>query len=133
MLRVNRGEVATGFRLFNDHLHRLHWSGEVFNIATQLPGIAEYIAGNDPERALQLAAIAESGAIAANPIFDAPVPFEWLTRLVDELGPEAVAAARTRAASMSYDEAMSYVFDSIDRVIADAEADQTATASHRPQ
>ena len=133
MLRVNRGEVATGFRLFNDHLRRLHWSGEVFNIATQLPGIAEYIAGNDPERALQLAAIAESGAIAANPIFDAPVPLEWLTRLVDELGPEAVAAARTRATSMSYDDAMGYIFDSIDRVIAEAEADQTAPTSHRPQ
>jgi predicted ATPase/class 3 adenylate cyclase len=124
MLRVNRGEIATGFRLFNDHLHRLHWSGEVFNFATQLPGIAEYIAGNDPERAIQLAAIIESDAIAASPIFDAPVPLEWLTRLVDELGPEQVAAARRRAASMTYDEAIGYVFDSIDRVITEAEADE---------
>jgi hypothetical protein len=129
MLRVNRGEIATGFRQFNDHLHQLQWSGEVFNIATQLPGIAEYIAGSDPERALQLAAIIESGAIAANPIFDAPVPLEWLTRLVDELGPEAVAAARARATSMSYDEAIGYVFDSIDRVITEAERDESATAS----
>ena len=123
MLRVNRGEVATGFRLFNDHLHRLHWSGEVFNIATQLPGIAEYIAGNDPERALQLAAIAESGAIAANPIFDDAGALRMAHPPGRRTRARGRRSRRTRAASMSYDEAMGYVFDSIDRVIADAEAD----------
>jgi tetratricopeptide (TPR) repeat protein len=123
-LRVERGELATGLRLWRDVLLRLHWSGEVAYLSLQLPGLADSIAGIDPTLALELAAISESGAIAPFATFDALTAFERLAHTVDELGPDALHAARSRAASMSYDEALEYVVDNINRLITDTAHDQ---------
>jgi len=127
-LRVNRGEVATGLRLWRDVLQRLHWSGELGQISIQLPNLADSIATIDPTFAFQLAAIAQSDTIAPFPAFDALAAFDQLAHTVDELGPDALQAARSRAASMSYDDAMEYVFDGIDRLITEAASSQRRAA-----
>jgi hypothetical protein len=117
-LRLDRGEVATGLLLWRDLLQQLHWSGEVFHISLQLPSLADSIARIDPTLALELTAI--GGAIVPHPVFDGIAPYERLAQAVDNLGLDAVEAARSRAASMSYDGAMGYVFDGIDRLISEA-------------
>jgi hypothetical protein len=86
----------------------------------QLPGAAEVLVDADPSFALGLAAIADCGVISTVPVFE--MQYEWFTRLVGELGPDAVEAARARAASMSYDDAVAYIFDNVERLIAEAES-----------
>ena len=120
-LRVDRGEVATGLRLLNDVLRRLDWSGELGYLSMQLPGLADAIAHLDPTFALDLAAIADSGIIAPFPAFDMLQSFEALAAAVDELGPGAVEAARSRATTMSYDDAVGYLFDNIERLVTEVE------------
>jgi hypothetical protein len=120
-LRLDRGEVATGLLLWRDLLQELHWSGELFHISLQLPSLGDSIACIDPTLALELAAI--GGAIVPHAVFEGIAPYERLARAVEELGPDAVQAARARAASMTYDESMHYVFDGIDRLISDAADD----------
>ena len=66
--------------------------------------------------ALDLTAI--GGAMTRYAVFDGLAPYERLTRIVDELGPEAVEAANAHAESMSYDESMQFVFEALDRLIA---------------
>lgn len=126
-LRLDRGELGPGLELWRDLLHRLHWSGEVFFLGMQLPGLADSIAGIDPRLALELAAISESGVIFPFAAFDAP-GFERLANNVHQLGPDALQAARSRAAAMSYDDAIQYVFDGIDRLIAETANDQRRAA-----
>jgi hypothetical protein len=53
-------------------------------------------------------------------VFDGLAPHERLAQAVDDLGSDAVEAALARAASMSYDGAMEYVFEGIDRIITEA-------------
>ena len=125
-LRVDRGEVATGLRLWRDVLQRLHWSGELGPFSLQLPALGDSIATIDPTLALELAAIAESDTIAPFPVFDNLGVSERLAHTIDELGPDALQAARSSAASMSYDAAVQYVFDAIDRLIT-----ETANNQHR--
>jgi predicted ATPase/class 3 adenylate cyclase/DNA-binding SARP family transcriptional activator len=114
-LRLDRGELATGLLLWRDLLQQLHWSGEIFHISLQLPSLADSIAGIDPALALELTAIA--GAIVPYAVFDGIAAYERLAPAVDNLGPDAVEAASALAASLSYDGAMEYVFDGIDRLI----------------
>jgi predicted ATPase len=121
-LRLERGEVATGLQLWRDLLQQLHWSGELFHISLQLPNLADSIAPTDP--LVAITAIAE--VIVPHAVFDGIAAYERLAPAVDELGPDAVQVARSRAASMTYDESMSYVFDSLDRLISDA-ADESDT------
>src|SRR5690349_20113183 len=89
----------------------------------QLPGGAEAVADIDPSFALDLAAIADCGVISKVAV----AGFEWFTGLVGEQGVDAVEAAKARARSMSYDEAVTYIFDNIERLIAEAEAADGAT------
>ena len=104
-----------GLLLWRDLLQQLHWSGEIFHISLQLPSLADSIARIDPTLALELTAIA--GAIVPHAVFDGIAPYERLARAIDDLGPDAVEAARSRAASMSYDAAMEHVFEGIDRLM----------------
>jgi predicted ATPase/class 3 adenylate cyclase/DNA-binding SARP family transcriptional activator len=121
-LRVDRGEFVEGLRLWSDVLHRLDWAGEVAYFTMQLPALAEATADTDPTVAVDLAAIAGSGVIAPFPMFEVLQSFGRLASVIDESGPDTVAAARSRAASMSYDAAVAYVFDNVERLIAEAEA-----------
>ncbi len=117
LLRMDRGELAIGLRQYREVLDRLQWSGEVGYLSMQLPALADAIAGTDPVFALGLFAISESGVIAPWTAFEAFGGYERLARTVDELGPAVLEAARAQAAAMTYDEAVHYVFDGIDRLI----------------
>jgi predicted ATPase/class 3 adenylate cyclase/DNA-binding winged helix-turn-helix (wHTH) protein len=121
-IRVNRGEIATGLRRWRDVLRRLDWSGELGQLAIQVPAIGNSIAGIDPTFALELGAIAESGAILHVSALDNPGGWERLFDTALELGADAVHDARSRAATMTYDEAMSYVFENLERLITEAES-----------
>ena len=121
-IRIDRGELATGLRLWRDVLRRLDWSGELGQLAIQIPNLANSIAELDPTLALELAAISESGAILHVSALDGPGAFEQLFDTARELGPDALHAARSRAATMTYDEAMSYVFENLERLITEAES-----------
>jgi predicted ATPase/class 3 adenylate cyclase len=120
-IRVDRGELATGLRLWSDVLRRFDWAGELGQLTIQLAALGNSIAGLDPTLALELAAISESGVIFYFSALDTP-GFEQLIDTARELGPDALQAARTHAASMSYDDALSYVFDKLDHLIAEAES-----------
>ena len=115
-LRVDRGEVATGLRLLHDVLRRLHWSGELFYLSMQLPGLADSIAGSIRRSRSSSPPSPRAAPSCRFAVFDARAGSKGSPR-VDELGPDAVEAARSRAASMSYDEAVGYIFDGIDRLI----------------
>jgi hypothetical protein len=84
--------------------------------------LANSIAGLDPTLAIELAAISESGAVFYFSALDTPGGFERLIDTARELGPDALQAARTHAASMSYDDALNYVFDRLDHLITEAES-----------
>jgi len=121
-IRIARGELAAGLRRWSEILHRLEWSGELGYLSMQLPGLGDAIAHLDPAFALDLAAIADSGVVAPVPAFDMLQGFAALSHAIDALGPDAVHAARSRAAAMSYDQAVGLLFDNLERIIAEAEA-----------
>jgi predicted ATPase/class 3 adenylate cyclase/DNA-binding SARP family transcriptional activator len=131
-IRVDRGELETGLRLWRDVLRRFDWAGELGQLTIQLAALANSIAGLDPTLALELAIISESGAIFHFSALDTP-GFQQLIDTARELGPDALHAARSRAATMTYDEAMSYVFENLERLITDAEAHERSAASPRPE
>jgi hypothetical protein len=131
-IRVDRGELATGLRLWRDVLHRFDWAGELGQLTIQLAALGNSIAGLDPTLALELAAISESGAIFYFSALDTP-GFQQLVDTARELGPDALQAARSRAARMTYDEAMSYVFENLERLITDSEGPERSAASPRPE
>ena len=118
-IRVNSGAIAAGLRLWRDVLRRFDWTGEVVQISLQLPNLADSVARRDPGLAVELAAISESKAIAPFGAFDA-AGYNELAGAVNRLGPKALESARERAASMSYDDAMAFVFEAIERLIVEA-------------
>jgi predicted ATPase len=120
--RVDRGDLVEGLRLWLAVLHRFDWSGEVGYLTMQLPPLAEVITDRDPALALEIAAIAGSGAIAPYPMFDILQGFPRLSALVDGSLPGVVDAARSRAASMSYDDAVTFIFENVERLCAEAGA-----------
>jgi len=57
--------------------------------------------------------LGESGAIAAYPFIDNPM-MKNLAGAIEELGRDALEAERARAATMSYDDAIAFVFETLD-------------------
>ena len=85
-----------------------------FMLATLLATISDELVVVDPTVAIELGALAESGAIAPWASF-ATQPA--LTRLAAER-PDDVASARERAAQLSYRETLDQVFVTIDALLA---------------
>ena len=117
-LRVDRGEIASGLRDWKAVFARLDWAGDVGFLVMQLSGVAEALAPVDPIFAVDLAAIADSGAIAPYAVLDLIQDGTQLARAVQEVGPNAVDAARARARAMAYEDALRYMLDNIERLIA---------------
>jgi predicted ATPase len=113
-VRVADGQIAAGLTEFRDALHHWDRGGEHLGIALSLPVIAGALASFEPGVAVDFAAIAESDAITRTAAFDAEPA---LTRLTDEHAAD-VAAAHGRAAAMSYHDALAFIFDTIDQLIA---------------
>ena len=123
-IQIERGVFSAGLERWRDVLRRFEWSGELGQISMQLPGLADAIADRDPTLALQLAAIGDSNAIApfaTSGLIAAP-GFEKLASAVSQLGNDALETARARARSMSYDDAMTFIFDAIDGLLRTSEA-----------
>jgi hypothetical protein len=96
-------------------LAEYHEHGERFMFSNALVGTAEMHARTLPLLAIDAAAIAESRAIAPNATFGARPA---ITRLADEY-PAETAAAKARAAAMTYDDAVQYILALFDRTISE--------------
>ena len=84
-----------------------------FLLASSVAAMGETFVTANPAFAADAAAIAESGAIAPAASFTV---HPGLVELAAEQ-PELVAAARAKASAMSYDDAMQYIFESIDAAV----------------
>jgi len=85
-------------------------------------GLAGALTGVDPHLAVEIGAIVESDAIAPLAAFATPD----LAPLVEELATE-IDKARARAALLTYDDALAFIFDAIDRLIAEHDTPGPAT------
>ena len=94
------------------------------DFALSLISLASGLAGVNPLMAVEIAAIVESDAIAPIAAFASPD----LAPLVEELATET-EAARARAATMSYDDAIDVVFGAIDRLIAEHSPQRAARST----
>jgi predicted ATPase len=111
-IRIQRGEIAKGLTAFRDTLQHFDENGERLFVSLQIFALAEALVPTHPELAIELAAISESNAIAPFASNTSPE----LNHLIDE-HPSLIAAARARAATMTYDQALSLTLTSIDRLI----------------
>jgi hypothetical protein len=73
-------------------------------------------ASSDPVAGLELAALAESGAIASVDILNNEY-YVRLRRLAEEQNDDTLARLRARFATLSYGEAIRHVLDAIERAI----------------
>ena len=113
-IRVKRGEVAEGLTEWREVLRSYDNNGQRTDLALSLIGLAGSLAGVDRLVAVEIGAIVESDAIAPLAAFATPD----LAPLVEEFAAE-IDAARARAATLSYDDALAFVFDAIERLIAE--------------
>ena len=123
--QLARGDVVDGLVTWRKVLRRSEENDERIFLASGIGLAADGLAQIDPVVAIDFAAIAESNAISPVAVF-AVRPA--LARLAAEQ-PDEVAAARQRAATLSYDNAIAHVFTAIERVIANHRADTTATGT----
>ena len=94
-LRVDRGELATGLRLWRDVLRRLHWSGELgltLDATSQLWPIRS--PDIDPTLALELLPSPRAAPSRLSQSSTRSQAYERLAHTLDELGPDALQAAR---------------------------------------
>jgi predicted ATPase/class 3 adenylate cyclase len=91
-VRFGPGEIAEGLKLQRETLRHLQESGSPAFLAMALANTADALVATEPAVAVELAAIAESDAIAPFAAFSV---YPELTRLADELT-SAAAAARGR-------------------------------------
>jgi hypothetical protein len=113
-IRMTRGEVAEALTEMREVLRSYVDNGQRTDLALALMTLSGALAGVAPLVAVEIGAIVESDAIASLAPFATPD----FAALVEKLATE-IDAARTRAASMSYDDALAFVFDAIDRLIAE--------------
>jgi predicted ATPase len=112
-IRIQRGEMANGLTAARDIVQHFDENGERLFLSLHIFALAETLAPTHPELAIELAAISESDTIASFAVFSTS---SELSRLIDE-HPSLIVAARGRAATMTYDEAISLILASIDRLI----------------
>ena len=123
-IQIERGAFSAGLARWRDVFRRYEWSGELASDLHATSVLADAIADRDPTLALQLAAIADSNAIArcaSSGLIAAP-GFEKLASAVSQLGNDALETARARTCSMSYDDTMTFIFDAIDGLLRTDEA-----------
>jgi predicted ATPase/class 3 adenylate cyclase len=114
-IRIATGEITEGLTMWRLILRSYDNAGERTMLAIALSDAARTLVTIDPIAAIELAMIAESNVLAP---FAAFTPTADLTALA-EARPADVAAARARAASMSYDDAIACIFGTLDRLIAE--------------
>jgi DNA-binding NarL/FixJ family response regulator len=121
-IAVDNGAIAEGLRRWRRVFEHYDWVGELSALPWNMIGLADSIASSHPDLAVRLAAIAESEVIASvllSGVIGVPGS-EKLTAAVQELGVQRLESERSHAASLSYTDAMAFVFETIDRVIVDS-------------
>ncbi len=114
-MRIDRGEIGEGLSLWQEVLrvYQNHGERSVFSIT--LGGLAASLVHQYPNTAIEFAALAESDAITHFPAFTTdPV----LGRLAESHAAE-VAAARNRFEAFGYDDAVGFLADTCERLIAE--------------
>ena len=111
---MRRGEVPKGLTAWREVIRSMDDDGSRQTLSLALLSLAGVVADLNPPLAVQIAVIAESDAIA--PIAALTTPH--LAPLAEAF-PTEVEAAQTRATAMSYDDAMAFLFDTIDTLIAE--------------
>ena len=118
LVHIQQGATTEGLRLARSTLAHLDWTGDHFNLSISIVGLADRLAPTMPEVAVQLAAIAESQTIAPIAAFEPNMPgLDNLGTAAEQVGPEALEAARSRTASMTYRDAIEFTLNTIDRLI----------------
>jgi hypothetical protein len=115
MIHLGRGEMAEGLSLWQEILRSYADSGERSVFSINLAALADALAPDDASAAIELAALAESDAITAFASFTTQ---PGLVRLAAGHGDE-IAAARSRFEAFGYDDAVAFVADMLERLIAE--------------
>ena len=123
-LQVARGEITAGLAEWRKILHSYDRNGQRTTFSLSLMGLAGALAASDPLVAVEISAISESDAIAPAPAFAT----RDVAPLLEDLATE-VDDARRRAATMSYDDAIAFIFGTLDRLTAEHEADPARSSS----
>jgi predicted ATPase/class 3 adenylate cyclase len=113
-----RGSVNEGLRLRRSAIADFDRSGDHYNLAISIASTASNLASIHPEIAVQLAAIAESNAIAPIAVFDMP-SLDNLGAAAKQVGPTALDGARSQAVSITYTDAVDFTLNTIDRLLQD--------------
>jgi predicted ATPase/class 3 adenylate cyclase len=115
MLRLGRGEIAEGLTLCKEVVHAYATDGERSVFAISLGGWANTVASFDPDLAIELAALAESDAIAPFATFSTQPQVMSLA----ESHAAEIAAARAKFEGFDYDDAVDFLTETFDRLIAE--------------
>jgi predicted ATPase/class 3 adenylate cyclase len=113
-IRIRRGEIAQGLTEWREVIRSFDHDGLRHNLALSLSALAAALVDVNPMIAVEIAAIVESNAIAPVAAFATTT----LAQLVEDF-PAEVDAARVRAATMSYQDALAFLFHTIDALIAE--------------
>ena len=127
VIQLRHGNTTAGLEQFRHCLKTFDDNGERLQFSMQLGAMADGIVHLDEPLAIELAAIADSDAIARCTPFTTNVSLAQAA----QAHPDAVASARTRAATMTYDDALTFVYDAIERLIASIRADRGGGAGSR--
>ncbi len=115
MIHLGRGEMTEGLSLWQEILRSYADSGERSVFSINLASLADALAPHDASTAIELAVLAESDAIT---------PFASFTTqrgLAGYVGSHAdeIEAARRRFDAFGYDEAVAFVADALQRLMAE--------------
>jgi predicted ATPase/class 3 adenylate cyclase len=127
-LHHQTGDHAQALHEWRQLIQRAHDNGERFLVSTQIAHLADTVAPTNPSTAIDLAAIAESDAIAPIATFTIG---PQLLQLSDDHTP-AITAARQRARLMTYDEAIEYALAAVDQLITELEPSTERRAPNEP-
>ena len=115
--RIRQGDVTGGLGRSRDAFLQMIDDGQRLAATILLCGLADALAHARPETAIEIAAIAESDAIAPFPSFTSTPGLIQIT----EHHAVAIADAKTRVATLPHDDAVALVLQTIDRAVAETD------------
>jgi hypothetical protein len=110
------GNIAEAVPLLRSSIAQMRRAGSRMWLAVTVGGAADAIAGAAPEAAVQLACLAESGAIKDGVGILNNKGYTELRRITVVRDPAELAAMRAEFAGLNYDEAVDLVLSTLDDV-----------------
>jgi hypothetical protein len=111
------GDLLSAVPLLRESIAQIGRSGNRQVLGITVGTAADAIVGVAPDAALDLACIAESGAISPVAILDNP-GYTQLRTIAADVDANALATRRAHFAQLSYDESVSTVLNILDHVVA---------------